>query len=110
MLIVPLQPIKLFCLAIAKTTKATSELPDFAEDLAANTFATRLATSHDTLRGGHDGDAKATLNATDLITAEVHTATGTRYALQIADDSLIVRAVLQVNAENLHAILFSRLV
>jgi hypothetical protein len=110
MLIVPLQPIKLFLLVIAKTTKAYSELPDFAENLAANTFATRLATGHNTLGGRHDGDAKTTLNATDLITAEVHTAAGTRYALQITDDSLIVWAVLQVNAENLHAILFGRLV
>src|ERR1700677_1771832 len=106
MLIVPLQPIKLFRLAVSKTSRAYSELPDFAENLAANTFATRLATGHDTLGGRHDGDAKTTLNAADLITAEIHTATGTGHTLQIADDSLIVRAVLQVNTENLHAILF----
>src|SRR5271170_4567266 len=98
MLIVPLQPIKHFCLVIAKTTKAYSELPDFAENLAANTFATRLAAGHDTLGGRHDGDAKTTLNAADLIPAKVHAATRTRHTLQIADDSLVVRAILQVNA------------
>src|ERR1700679_1334800 len=106
--IVPLQPIKL-SVSSSKTTRATSELPDFAEDLAANTFSTRLATSHDTLGSGHDRDTKPTLNATDLVTAEIHTATGTGHTLQIADDSLIVRAVLQVNTENLHAVLFGRL-
>src|ERR1700746_721692 len=52
-------------------------LPDFAENLAADTFATGLTTCHDSLGGGHDGDAEATLDAADLIATEVNTAAGT---------------------------------
>jgi hypothetical protein len=85
-------------------------LPDFAEDLAADTFATSLTASHDALRGGHDGDAQATLNAANLVTAKINSATGTGDALQIADDGLIVGAILKINADNLHAVLFGRLV
>ena len=46
----------------------------------------------------------------DLIAAKVHAATGTRNALQVADDSLVVGAVLQVHAQHLQAVLFGRLV
>src|SRR5271168_3528551 len=99
MLVVPLQPVKPFLIRHREDDEELSaELPNFAENLAANTFATRLTTCHNTLGGSHDGDAKAALNTTDLITAEVHTATGTGDTLQIADDSLVVRAILEINA------------
>src|SRR5580698_1970759 len=75
-------------------------LPNFAENLAANALTARLTTSHDTLRGRHDGDTESTLHAADLILANVHTATRARDALQVADDRLVVRAVLQVYAQN----------
>src|SRR5436305_2640703 len=41
-------------------------LPDFAENLAADTFAAGLTAGHDTLGSSHDGDAKTSLDAADL--------------------------------------------
>ena len=52
-----------------------------AEDLSANAFAASLAASHDALGGGHDRDAEATLDAANLIAAEVDAAAGTGDAL-----------------------------
>src|SRR6185437_2330798 len=86
------------------------ELPNYAENLAANTLTARLTSGHDTLRSRHNRDAQPALNAANLILADVHTAAGARNALQVADDSLIVRAVLQVNAQLLLAVLLDRLV
>jgi len=83
---------------------------DIAENLTANALAARLAAGHDTLRGGHDGDAESALDATDLIAANVHAAAGTRDALQVADRRLVVGAVLQVHAENPLTVLLGRLV
>src|SRR5665213_2947344 len=88
----------------------TLPLPDFSENLSANVFAASLAASHDALRRGHDRDAEAALDAANLVLAQVHAAAGTRDALQVANDRLVVRAVLQVHADHLHAILFGRLV
>src|ERR1700677_971537 len=88
---------------------ADFSLPDFAEDLAADTFATSLTTGHDTLGGGHDRDTEATLHATDFVTAKIDTATGARDALQIADDGLVIRAVLEIDTNDLLPILFGGL-
>src|SRR5262245_2120739 len=85
-------------------------LPDFAENLAANALAARLATGHDTLRGGHDGDTETALNAADLVAANIYAATGTRNALQIANGSLVVGAILQIHANDLLTVLLGRLV
>src|SRR5579875_3199291 len=84
-------------------------LPNFAENLATDALAARLTAGHDTLRSGHDRNSQATLHAADLILAHVHAATGTRHALQIADRSLVVHAVLQVHAQKVLAVLFNRL-
>src|SRR5438067_1070839 len=85
-------------------------LPDFAEDLAADTFATGLTAGHDALRCGHDGDSESALHTADLIAADVDAAAGARDALEVANDGLVVWAVLQVHAENLHPVLFGGLV
>src|ERR1700679_2949872 len=85
-------------------------LPDFAENLAANTFAARLTTCHHTLPRSHDRDTKTALDALDLVLADVHAAAGTRNALQIADRRLIIRAILQVHTQHLLTILFGGLV
>jgi hypothetical protein len=85
-------------------------LPDFAEDLAADTFAAGLTACHDALGGSHDGDAQTTLNTADLVAAKVNSAAGTGHALQIANDSFIVWAILEIDADDLHAVLFGRLV
>src|SRR5579864_1023120 len=65
-------------------------LPNFAENLAANALAARLTAGHDTLWGRHDRDTQTALDAANLILADIHAATGTRDALQVANDSLIV--------------------
>src|SRR5436190_3782107 len=85
-------------------------LPNFAENLTADAFAAGLTAGHDALRGRHNGDAKATLDAADLIAAEIDTATGARDTLQIADDGFVVWAVLEIDPENLLPILFGGLV
>ena len=58
------------------------------------------------LRRGHDDDAKSALHALDLVAADVDAAAGTRNARQVADGSFVVRAVLQVHAQNQLAFLF----
>src|ERR1700722_18708180 len=84
-------------------------LPHFAEQFAANTFAACLAAGHDALRRGHDRDAQATLNALDLVAADVDAAAGTRDARQVADGRFSA-AILQVHAEDELAFLFLCLV
>src|SRR5665213_200693 len=86
------------------------KLPDFAEDLAANTFATSLTTGHYTLGGSHDGNTEATLDTANFIATKIYTATGTRDALQVANDGFVVRAVLEINADDLLPVFFRRLV
>src|SRR6185437_8882183 len=85
-------------------------LPDLAENLSADTLAARLPASHHAARRGEDVDAQATLDAADLVAAHIHTASGTRDALQVADRSFIVRAILQVHAQHLAAVFFGSLV
>src|SRR5579862_1724633 len=85
-------------------------LPDFAEDLAANTFAARLASGHHAAGRGEDADAESTLHAFDLIAANVNAAAGTRDTGKVADRGFVVCAVLQVHAKNVAAVLFGRLV
>src|ERR1700722_8192237 len=112
MLIVPLQPGKTFLSSPSRDDEEfkVRELPDFAEDLAADTFAAGLTAGHDALGGGHDGDAQTTLNAADLVAAKIDSAARTGDALQIADDGLVVGAIRKINADDLHAVLFGRLV
>src|ERR1700746_1298107 len=84
--------------------------PDFAEDLAADTFAPRLASGHHAARRGKNADAKSTLHALDLVATDVDTAAGTRDTGEVANRGLVVRAVLKVHAKNGAAVLFGRLV
>src|ERR1700733_9330968 len=89
---------------------ANFSLPNFAENLAADTFATGLTAGHDALGGGHDGDAETALHAADFVAAEVDAAAGARDALEVADDGFVVGAVLEVHAQNLLTVLLSGLV
>src|ERR1035441_6750720 len=111
---VPLQPGDISRLATQTVTDPATQakayaptcLPDFAENLATDTFAARLPAGHYALRGSHDRDAQAALNTLDLIAAKIDTASRTRNALQIANDGFIIRAVFEVHAKDLHAALF----
>src|ERR1700757_2637831 len=85
-------------------------LPDFAENLAANAFTARLASGHHAPRRGEDADAESALHALDLIAAHVNAAAGTRHTSEVADRSLVVRAVLEVHTKDRAAVFFGRLV
>src|SRR6185369_4655651 len=69
----------------------------------------RLTTGHDTLRSGQDIDPKTTENARNFGVADVNAAAGTRDAIQLADRSLVVIAVLQVDTDDLLSVFFHRL-
>src|SRR5580698_2733177 len=84
-------------------------LPHFAKQFAAYAFAACLAAGHYALGRGHDGDAKAALDALDLVAANVDTAAGARNAGQVAD-GCVGAAVLQVHAQYQLAFFFLRLV
>src|SRR6185437_8603254 len=84
--------------------------PDFAQDFAANAFTPRLPSGHHAARSGHDADAQPALHALDLVAAHIHAAARTRYTRQVADRRFVVRAVLQVNAQHVVAVLFGGLV
>src|SRR5271154_912686 len=94
----------------ARVRPTRPALPDFAEDLAAYTFAARLASGHHAPRRGEDADAQSTLHPLDLIAADVNAAARTGNAREVADRSFVVRAVLEIHAKNGAAILFGRLV
>src|SRR5579875_321550 len=74
-------------------------LPDFAEDFAADALAARLATRHHTARGGEDVDSESTLDAADLVAADVNAAARTRNARQITNGGFVVGPVLEINAQ-----------
>src|SRR5271170_3384311 len=103
-------------MARARTARSSARpavreaLPDFAKDLATDTFTARLASGHHAARRGKDADAESTLHALDLVAADIHTAAGTRNAGEIANRSFVVRAVLEVHAKNVAAVLFGGLV
>src|SRR5262245_40100902 len=78
-------------------------LPDVAEDLATHALAGRAAPRHQAARGGEDVDAQAAVHAGDLVLAAVDPAPGLAHPLQVGDDALHPRSVLQEDAQ--HALL-----
>src|ERR1700723_497232 len=78
-----------------KTDPCWPPLPHFAQQLAAHAFSARLAARHHALGRGHNGDAKAALDALDLVAADVDAAAGTRDARQVANCRFRA-AILQV--------------
>src|SRR5271168_3559493 len=87
-----------------------NELPDLAEDLAADAFAPSLPAGHHAAGRGHDADTKSALRALDLVATDVDAATGPGYARQVANSGFVVGAVLEVDTQNCAAILFRGLV
>src|SRR5262249_36833308 len=73
-------------------------LPDVAEDLAAHALAGRAAPGHEAARGGEDVDAEAAVHARDLVLAAVDPAARLAHPLQVGDDALHARSVLQEDA------------
>src|SRR5438270_520790 len=85
---------------------SSDSLVDLAEDFAAHAFAASLAAGHDALRGGEDVDPQSAEDARDLVAANVHAAARARDARQLRHGRFVVRAVLQIHADDLAAFLF----
>src|SRR5258706_1026489 len=81
-------------------------LVDLAEDFAAHAFAAGLTAGHDALRGGEDVDPQAAEDARDLVASDIDAATRARDARQLRHGRFVVRAVLQIHADDLAAFLF----
>src|SRR5262249_38417850 len=75
-------------------------LPDVAEDLAAHAFAGRAAAGHEAAGGGEDVDAESAVHPRDLSLAAIDPAAGPAHPLEVGDDPLHARTVLEVHAEN----------
>src|SRR3954468_4648462 len=75
-------------------------LPDVAEDLATHAFAGRAAPGHEAAGGREDVDAEPAVHARDLVLGAVDPASGLAHPLQVGDDALHARAVLQEDAQH----------
>src|SRR5215472_16486615 len=84
----------------------SSQLPDFAEDLAAHAFFAGLATGHHASRRGQNVDAQSPEHARNLRPPHVNPAAGAGNALHFRDRGFIVAAVLQIDAHDLVSVLF----
>src|SRR5215472_17314687 len=83
--------------------------PNFAQKLAAEALFAGLASGHHSLGSGEDVDSQSAKHTGNLVAAHVDAATGSGDALQIGDGGIVVRAVFQVNTQDLSAFFFRRL-
>src|SRR5256885_15858098 len=65
------------------------DLPDVAEEFAADIFLAGLETAHDAFGGGDDGDAEAAADARDVRRADVTAQAGRADAFHAFDDALL---------------------
>src|ERR1700739_5109189 len=86
--------------------RAQHALPHFAENFSADALLARLATCHHSLGSGEDVDAQSTQHTWNLIASHVHPAAGPGNALQVGDGGSAVRAVLQIDPQDLSAVFF----
>src|SRR5690348_7130127 len=84
-------------------------LPNLAQDFPAQAFLARLASGHNPAGGGQDVDAHTAEYARNLAAPHVHPAPRLRHARQVGDGGFITVAVLQINPQNLVALLLHRL-
>src|SRR5215472_7426068 len=84
----------------------SSQLPDFAEDLAAHAFFAGLATGHHASRRGQNVDAQSPEHARNLRPPHVNPAAGAGNPLHFRDRGFIVAAVLQIDAHDLVSVFF----
>src|SRR5215469_8625046 len=83
-----------------------ASLVNLAQQLAAHAFLARLTAGHYAPRSGEDVDPHPAEHAWNLAAAHIDTASGTRHALGFRDGRLVIRAILQVNPDNLVALFF----
>src|SRR5579872_2994247 len=74
-------------------------LPDVAEDFSADALLARVAIRHDAVRRGEDRDAETAKHARHLLLAAVDPQAGLAYPLEVRDDLLALRAVLEADLD-----------
>src|SRR5688572_26704844 len=74
-------------------------LPYVTEHLAADSAATGFFRGHDALRRGDDGDSKSAQYPRKVILAGIDSQAGLAHALEVGNDPLATRAVLQVDLD-----------
>src|ERR1051326_2575410 len=95
---------------MAKSRRAQSaRLPYFAQNFSAQALLAGLASRHHAPGRGQDVNSQSTQHARDVIPPHVYAASGPRDALQVGDGGGIIRAVLQVNAQDIAVLLLCRL-
>src|SRR6478752_10185259 len=77
------------------------QLPDVADDFAADALGLGGATRDDAARGGHDRDAHAAEHALAAVLAGVDPPAGLGHALEVGEDALAAAAVLELDHERL---------
>src|SRR5215218_9640721 len=80
------------------------QLPDKANNFAADTFALRGLARHQAARCRNDGGAHPAEDTWQAVLASVHTAPRLRDPLQVGDDALSAGAVLQLDHERVEAL------
>src|SRR4051794_4311072 len=85
--------------AVVDILFSSMALVQAAEQLSADAEPARVTTGHHAPRGAEDIDPQAPENARDVVAADVDAAAGLRHALDAVDDLLVVRPVLQVDAD-----------
>src|SRR5689334_12670986 len=78
-----------------QTPNTKHELPHRTQNLAADLVPLRFAVGHHALARGEDGNAEAIEDTLHFLVALVNAAAGLRVALDMADDPLPIRAILQ---------------
>src|ERR1700739_1047843 len=93
------------CAASCATTRKL-ELPNLAQNLAANLVLARRAPAHHTSGGGQDADAQSAHYRADFGRVAVGARPGARNAPQAADHATAVRRVLPENAQHFARLCF----
>src|SRR4051812_23379401 len=86
-----------------------SLLPNLTEQLAAHAFLAGIATRHYTTRRGQNVHTQTAENARDIGASDVHSAAGTRHALDGGDGRLIAGCVLEIETNGSLRAVFGQL-
>src|SRR6266540_5671691 len=87
------------CLPMRDMAVPLLPLPDLADDLAAKVLGPGAAVAHDALARGDDADAQTIEDRPELIGAQIEASPRFARSLDVPDDALALRPVLQVDAQ-----------
>src|SRR5262245_3901564 len=87
------------CLPMRDMAVPLLPLPDLAKDLAAKVLGSGAAVAHDALARGDDADPQAIEDGPELVGTQVEAPTRLARPLDVPDDALALRPVLQVDAQ-----------